>query len=112
MLINIIGRQPKNSSANTSCFWTFCDQADIPDYDRGRAFSIMLVGHDRQFYFNGLKLKNLGLAELEVAVESRYLTFERTRVLFGKWEATKLTGVLPMNGDKSASACLESLIKK
>lgn len=89
-----------------------CDQADILNEDRNRAFSIMLTGHARQFYFDSLKRKNLSLVELEAAVKSRFLTPERTRALLREWEALSLMSIMSLHTSKSASSCLELLIEK
>lgn len=88
-----------------------CDQADIPEEDQNRAFSIMLVGNARHFFFDSLS-KILNLMSLAEGVEERFQTPERTRALLFEWEALSLKDVTTTNRDKTPSACLEVLIAK
>lgn len=85
------GKATNNHEYKFMSFLERCDQGDIPDYDRERAFLIMFVGHARQVHFYDLKQKSLGLSELEFAVKLRFSTSERTRALLQAWEATTLT---------------------
>lgn len=55
-----------------------CNQADIPECDRHRDFSIILIGHARQYYFDVLKRQHMTLGELEYTIKSRFKTQERT----------------------------------
>lgn len=82
------GSEDKNSGLTTdkfeSKFMLFlerCDLADIPEEDRHRAFSIILMGNARQFYSDSLKPQKLSLKSLELVVKSRFQTPERVRTL-------------------------------
>lgn len=56
-----------------------CGQADIPDEERKRSFSIMICRNARQFYFYVLFKDNLDLSTLASRVKERFQTPERTR---------------------------------
>lgn len=58
-----------------------CDQADIVEVVKPRAFSIMLIGIERQCYFDCLNSYNLVLDELGNEIKVRFQTPERTWIL-------------------------------
>lgn len=89
-----------------------CDQADIPAEDRHRAFSMMLTGHARQFYFDSVKKKNLDLDGLVSEIKSRFITPEKTRALLREWEGLNLKDVIISKPGHSSSACLEFMIER
>lgn len=57
------------------------EQADVAEGDRHRAFSTMLTGHARQFYFDHLMREKLTHRDLDNAVRKRFMSPERTKAL-------------------------------
>lgn len=81
-------------------------QADIPENDRRHAFSNMLSGHARLFFFDALYNKNLDLMALSRGITERFQTSEKTRALLCEWESFTLTSFMTKTWDNTQSACL------
>lgn len=106
------GATTDNFERKFMLFLERCDQAAIPNDDRHRAFSIMLIGNARQYYFDNLKSESLDLSSLEKAIKMRFQTPERTRALLREWEMVTLNSIIASNTSKSPTECLELLIEK
>lgn len=96
-----------------SLFLERCDQAEIDsEDDRRKAFSIMLTGEARKFYFQSLKAKALDLPSLVAETRGRFQTEERTRALLREWDDMTLTNVRRTQPNKNMSECLSYLTSR
>lgn len=89
-----------------------CDQADIPDGERHRAFLMILIRHARQYYFDALRRRSLDMDGLVAAVKSCSTTQECTRALLREWESLSLSMIVRLRNDSSPSTCLKHIIEK
>lgn len=89
-----------------------CDQADLNEDDRQRAFSIMLCKEARQYYLDTLRIQKLPLDELVRRIKERFHTPERTRALLREWDNLSFTIVKSKFPSSSLSECLEMMISK
>lgn len=106
------GSTTDNFERKYMLFLERCNQADITKEDRHRAFSIMLIGNARQYYFDSLKPCNLNHKGFEDAMKSRFQTPERTRALIREWDTLTLNKLVASNPTKTHSESLELLIGK
>lgn len=81
-------------------------QADIPEEERRREFSIMLMGLASQLYFYSLMKKYLSIEEIEMAVKSRFQTPERIRALLREWKSLSLKSLMISRLNKLPSTFL------
>lgn len=106
------GATVDNFERKYALFVERCDQSDICEEERRKAFSIMIFGAARQYYFDSLKVKGLYLPGLVEAVKERFYTSERTCTLLREWDAIFLSSVMARNIWKEPSECLDSLLNR
>lgn len=75
------GCTTENFERKFGLFMERCDQADSPDEDRHRAFSILLARHARRYCFDIIKSKKISSKTLEKAMKIQLLSPERPRLL-------------------------------
>lgn len=89
-----------------------CDQAGIPDDEKHRAFSIMLTGRARDFYFDHIRGSNCSFNDMTSSVKRRFITAEHVRTLVREWDSLTLEGIMSENVGKPSKFCLEELVSR
>lgn len=89
-----------------------CDQASVPNEDKQRAFSIMLAGRARDFYFDNLRGKDFTFDEMTAAVKRRFITAEHERSLVREWDNLSLNAIIADNVGRPRKHCLEELVTR
>ena len=90
-----------NFDAELLLFGERCEQCGISNELRMTAFSIMLKGAARQFYFSCIKGKYFTYEEYVKLIRRRFLTPEKTRFLSQKFYSLTLKEVLKQNPARS-----------
>lgn len=106
------GLTSDNFDRKLSLFEERCDQASVSDEDKSRAFSIMLTGRARDFYFDNLRGKSMSFTQLTSAIKRRFITAEHERTLVREWDSLNLQTVIAENIGKPRKQCLEDLVSR
>lgn len=87
-------------------FLEHCDQADISEEEKHRVFSVILIGNEKQYYFDSLKFYNLNLTGLENAMKAWFQKPERTGALIKEWDEITPDKFIAINPDKTHAESL------
>ena len=104
------GMPTDNFDRKLCLFHERCQQSNVAADSKHLAFSIMLAGRARDFYFDNLRDKGLSFEELVAAVKRRFITAEHERTLVREWDSLSLNAIMSENVGKPRKHCLEELV--
>lgn len=94
-----------------SIFCDNCAKAGVPREAQGQAFSMMLVGLAKDFYYNSCRSIQ-DIDQLADAICKRFETREQGRLTLLRWNTLSLDEVIRKNPDQPMVTCLNILIKE
>lgn len=104
---------PRDNFERKLClFEKRCDQASVTDENKQRAFSIVLTGRARDFYFDNSQGKDLTFEHTTTALKRWFITAEHERTLLREWDNLSLNAIISENVGKPQKYCLEELVSR
>jgi hypothetical protein len=91
---------------------SFCRMAGIPARGYHEAYSIMLKGKARDFYYHYIDSQGLTFLEMIARIYTYFHTPENHQFYINEWRSTVLKDVITANPEKNITWCLEFVITK
>ena len=89
-----------------------CTKAGVPRQAQSLAFSMMLSGLAKDYYYKACRQKGYNIDQLCEAISKRFETSEQGRLNTLKWETLSLNTISKENPGKTTAQCLDILIKQ
>lgn len=93
-------------------FYDLCSKAGVRDTDWGSAFSAMLAGDAKEFYYESLMNRRLDFGTLLVLLRENFETQERQTKFMSHWNMTSLQEVRSRHVDKTLLECFDIMYKE
>ncbi|KAF2185682.1 hypothetical protein K469DRAFT_526945, partial [Zopfia rhizophila CBS 207.26] len=93
-------------------FYDNCTRCALPVYSWHMAFSFMLKGKARQYYYDNLFNKELSFEQLVQRTKDRFHSLENRQMYMREWQSTTLRDTITANPDKTRLQCLDMTIDK
>ena len=93
-------------------FYDNCIRCGLAPIHWHKAFSLMLKGKARQFYYDHLFNSNLSFDQLVQRVTERFHSLENRQMYMREWQSISLVNIIRTNPEKSRLQCLEMMIEK
>ncbi len=93
-------------------FYDNCTRCALPMNNWNMAFSFMLKGKARQYYYDHLFNKELSFEQLVQRVRDRFHSQENRQMYMREWQSITLRDTIGANPDKTRLECLELTIDK
>jgi hypothetical protein len=93
-------------------FYDMCPKAGVPPGSYSSAFSIMLKGDARDYYYDKISGRGLTFSAMTKTIREHFETEERRQQMLSKWNTTTLRGIIRDNDSKDMVECFELLLKE
>jgi hypothetical protein len=91
-------------------FHDLCRKTGVPYDSYSDAFSTMLKGKARTYYYEKVINKGLSFENMCQIIKAHFETEERKQAMISKWNSVSLPDIMKRNEDKSTAECLELLL--
>lgn len=93
-------------------FYDLCSKVGVRDTDWGSAFSAMLAGDAKEFYYENLMNRKLEFPTIVNLIRENFETQERQTKFMSHWNMTSLREVKGRNEDKTMLECFDIMYKE
>src|SRR5271168_2824690 len=93
-------------------FYDLCAKAGVQEEDMGYAFSSMLAGDAKEFYYENVMNQDMAFPDMVLQLRTNFETKEHATKFMSHWNTTSLNEVRMRNADKTLLECFDILYQE